>query len=103
MQKITPFLWYDSNAEEAVNFYTTVFKNSKVGTLTKYNDAAAAAAGRPQGSVMTASFTINGHEFTAINGGPAFKLNPSISFLFTTNLKVKLKKYGISFHQVEKF
>jgi predicted 3-demethylubiquinone-9 3-methyltransferase (glyoxalase superfamily) len=80
MQKITPFLWYDSNAEEAVNFYTTVFKNSKVGTLTRYDDAGAAATGRPKGSVMTVSFNLDGHEFTAINAGPAFKLNPSVSF-----------------------
>ena len=83
MQKITPFLWFDSNAEEAVNFYSSVFRNSKIGSMVRYNDAGAAAAGRPKGSVMTASFQLDGYHFTAINGGPHFKINPSISFFVT--------------------
>ena len=80
MQKITPFLWYNDNAEEAVNFYTSVYKNAKIKTTTRYNEASAKAAGRPKDSVMTVAFEIDGYNFTAINGGPAFKLNHSISF-----------------------
>ncbi|RPI72249.1 MAG: VOC family protein [Ignavibacteriales bacterium] len=81
MQKITPFLWFDHQAEEAVNFYVSLFKNSKVGTIARYNEAAAAATGKPAGSVMTIGFQLDGNEFTAINGGPAFKFNPSVSLV----------------------
>jgi predicted 3-demethylubiquinone-9 3-methyltransferase (glyoxalase superfamily) len=77
MAKITPFLWFDNNAEEAVNFYTSVFKNSKIGTVHRYGDRGPG----PKGTVMTASFTIDGLEFTALNGGPVFKFNESISFV----------------------
>jgi predicted 3-demethylubiquinone-9 3-methyltransferase (glyoxalase superfamily) len=80
MQKITPFLWFDNQAEEAVNFYASLFKNSKIGNVTKYDEAGAAASGRPAGSVMTAGFQLDGYDFAAINGGPAFKFNPSVSF-----------------------
>lgn len=79
-QKITPFLWFDNNAEEAVNFYTSIFKNSKKGTVTRYNEDSAKASGQQPGSVMTSSFQIYGHEFAALNGGPIFKFNPSVSF-----------------------
>ena len=72
MQKITPFLWFDTQAEEAVNFYSSLFKDSKVGNASRYDEAGAAASGRPEGSVMTVSFQLNGQEFTAINGGPHF-------------------------------
>lgn len=84
MQKITPFLWFDNNAEEAVNLYTSLFKNSKVGKITRYDDAGAAATGRSTGSVMTIDFHLDGLEFTAINAGPVFKFNPSISFFIIT-------------------
>lgn len=80
MQKITPFLWFDSQAEEAVNFYTSLFKNSKAGKVTRYDEAGAAATGRKAGSVMTIDFLLDGLEFTAINAGPVFKFNPSTSF-----------------------
>lgn len=80
MQKITPFLWFDDNAEEAVNFYVSLFKNSNIGKITRYNEASAKAAGKTPGYVMTVAFQIEGHSFAAINGGPAFKINPSISF-----------------------
>jgi predicted 3-demethylubiquinone-9 3-methyltransferase (glyoxalase superfamily) len=80
MQKITPFLWFDDNAEEAVNFYTSIFIDSKIKTTTRYSEESAKAAGRPKDSVMTIAFEIYGHPFVAINGGPVFKLNPSISF-----------------------
>lgn len=84
MQKITPFLWFDDNAEEAVNLYTSLFKNSKVGKITSYDEAGAAATGRKAGSVMTIDFLLDGLEFTSINAGPVFKFNPSISFFVIT-------------------
>jgi len=81
MQKITPFLWFDNNAEEAVNLYVSIFKNSKVGKVTRYNEASAKAAGRPEGSVMTMEFQLEGQNFVAINGGPHFKFTEAISFV----------------------
>jgi predicted 3-demethylubiquinone-9 3-methyltransferase (glyoxalase superfamily) len=79
MNKITPCLWFDSNAEEAVKFYTSIFKNSKVKHTSRYGDAAAKAAGRPKGSVLTVQLELEGQEFTALNGGPMFKFNEAIS------------------------
>ena len=76
MQKITPFLWFDNQAEEAANFYTSIFKNSKVGNVARYGEAGPG----PEGSVMTVSFQLEGQEFTALNGGPAFKFTEAISF-----------------------
>jgi predicted 3-demethylubiquinone-9 3-methyltransferase (glyoxalase superfamily) len=81
MKKITPFLWFNDQAEEAAKFYVSVFKNSKLGKVARYDDAAAAASGRPAGSVMTVSFKLNGQEFTALNGGPIFTFTPAISFV----------------------
>lgn len=81
MQKITSFLWFDDQAEEAVNFYCSVFKNSKTGKIARYDEAGSKAAERPVGSVMTASFQLEGQEFVALNGGSVFKFNPSISFI----------------------
>ena len=66
MQKITPFLWFDGNAEEAVNFYVSIFKNSKVLSIARYGEAGPG----PKGTVMTAAFQLNGQEFVALNGGP---------------------------------
>jgi predicted 3-demethylubiquinone-9 3-methyltransferase (glyoxalase superfamily) len=76
MQKIKPFLWFDSNAEEAMNFYTATFKNSKIGQVRRYGEAGPG----PKGSVMTATFQIEGQEFMALNGGPHYKFTPAISF-----------------------
>ena len=76
MQKISPFLWYNDNAEEAVNFYTSIFKNSKILAVARYGDAGPG----PKGSVMTINFEIAGQEFIALNGGPHFKFNEAISF-----------------------
>ena len=76
MQKISPFLWFDDQAEEAMNFYVSVFKNSKVGKITRYGDAGPG----PKGSVMTASFELEGQPFTALNGGPHFKFTEAVSF-----------------------
>ncbi|PYJ63714.1 MAG: hypothetical protein DME74_02260 [Verrucomicrobia bacterium] len=83
MQKITPFLWFDHQAEEAVKFYTAIFKNSKVGRLLRYGEEAAqiSKSGRPVGSVLTIEFELEDQKFTALNGGPAFKFNESISFV----------------------
>src|SRR5438445_282413 len=75
MQKITPFLWFNDNAEEAMNFYVSIFKNSKVGRVTRYGDAGPG----PKGSVMWCTFTLEGQEFHALNGGPQFKFTPAIS------------------------
>ena len=76
MQKITPFLWFDGNAEEAANFYISIFKNSKMGTISRYGDAGPGA----KGSVMSVTFQLDGQEFFALNGGPHFKFTPAISF-----------------------
>jgi predicted 3-demethylubiquinone-9 3-methyltransferase (glyoxalase superfamily) len=81
MQKITPFLWFDHQAEEAVKFYTSIFKKSKVGRVLRYDEQAAKAAGRPVGSVLTIEFEIEGQKFVALNGGPQFKFNESVSFV----------------------
>jgi len=81
MQKITPCLWFDSQAEEAVNFYTSIFKNSKIGSVTRYGEAGAEASGRPKGTVMTIIFQLEGQEFMALNGGPIFKFTEAISFI----------------------
>jgi predicted 3-demethylubiquinone-9 3-methyltransferase (glyoxalase superfamily) len=78
---ITPFLWFDHQAEDAVNFYVSIFKNSRISGMVRYDDAAAKAAGRPPGSVMTVVFELNGQEFTALNGGPVFKFTEAISFV----------------------
>ena len=80
-QRITPFLWFDSNAEEAAKFYVSIFKNSKIGTVTRYDDEGARAAGRPKGSVMTVPFELDGQQFTALNGGPHFQFSGAISFV----------------------
>ncbi|MGA7275629.1 MAG: VOC family protein [Candidatus Udaeobacter sp.] len=81
MQKITPFLWFDDQAEEAATFYTTIFKNSKLGRILRYGEEAAKTAGRPAGSVLTIEFELQGQKFVALNGGPLFKFNESISFV----------------------
>lgn len=80
-QKITPFLWFDNQAEEAANFYVSIFPNSKIGTVARYDEAGAKASGRPEGSVMTIEFQLEGQEFVALNGGPVFKFSPAISFV----------------------
>src|SRR5258708_8109107 len=76
MQKITPFLWFDGNAEEAANFYISIFKNSKMGKIARYGDAGPG----PKGSAMSVTFQIEGQEFFALNGGPQFAFTPAISF-----------------------
>ena len=86
MQKITPFLWFDDQAEEAADFYTSIFKNSKIGTITRFGEE---GSGRP-GSVMTVTFQIEGQEFTALNGGPHFDFTPAISFFVNCKTQVEV-------------
>ncbi|MGP0593993.1 VOC family protein [Nitrospira sp. T9] len=81
MQKITPCLWFDHQAEEAVNFYVSIFKNSQVGHVTRYGDEGAKMSGRPKGSVMTVTFELDGQEFMALNGGPHFTFTEAVSFI----------------------
>ena len=76
MQKITPFLWFDNNAEEAANFYISIFKNSKILNISRYGEAGPG----PKGSVMSATFELEGQKFMALNGGPQFTFSPAISF-----------------------
>jgi len=80
-QRITPFLWFENQAEEAAAFYTSIFKNSKVLATTRYTKEAEQAAHRPAGSVMTVAFQLEGQDFTALNGGPVFKFNEAISLV----------------------
>jgi predicted 3-demethylubiquinone-9 3-methyltransferase (glyoxalase superfamily) len=77
VQKITPFLWFDNQAEEAVQFYTSIFKNSRITTTRRYGPEGPG----PEGSVMTIGFILDGQEFTALNGGPVFQFTPAISFV----------------------
>jgi predicted 3-demethylubiquinone-9 3-methyltransferase (glyoxalase superfamily) len=77
MHKITPFLWFDKEAEEAARFYCSIFKNSKVGTIARYGEAGPG----PKGSVMTVAFELDGQPFTALNGGPHFKFTEAVSFV----------------------
>ena len=89
MEKISPFLWFDTQAEEAANFYTSIFKNSKINGITRYGDAGPG----PKGSVMTVAFTLNGQDFVALNGGPIFKFNESISFVINCDSQEEIDYY----------
>jgi predicted 3-demethylubiquinone-9 3-methyltransferase (glyoxalase superfamily) len=80
MQKITPCLWFDDQAEEAAKFYTAIFHNSQITRITRYGEAGHEVHGRPAGTVMAVAFELDGHAFTALNGGPMFKFNEAISF-----------------------
>lgn len=79
-QPIIPCLWFDNQAEEAARFYTGIFKNSKIGKITRYTEAGREVHGQPSGKVMTVEFELNDQPFTALNGGPQFKFNEAISF-----------------------
>ena len=93
MQKITPFLWFDDNAEEAVKFYTSIFKNSKIGKIARYDKAGEKAAGRPAGWVMTIEFQLEGQEFVALNGGPHFKFTEAISFVVNCETQGEVDRF----------
>jgi predicted 3-demethylubiquinone-9 3-methyltransferase (glyoxalase superfamily) len=93
MQKISPFLWFDTNAEEAVNFYISVFKNSKIDKITRYPEEAARQIGREPDSTMTVEFTLDGVEFVALNGGPQFKFTEAVSFAVTCDTQEEIDYY----------
>src|ERR1700704_1607183 len=93
MQKITPFLWFDNQAEEAVKFYTSIFKNSRIGKIARYDKAGEKAAGRPAGSVMTVEFQLAGQEFVALNGGPIFKFTEAVSFVVNCRTQAEVDYY----------
>ena len=92
MQKITPFLWFDDKAEEAVNFYVSIFKNSKIGSIARYGEAGAEVSGRQKGTVMTVTFQLDGQEFVALNGGPIFNFSPAISFVVNCETQEEVDK-----------
>lgn len=89
MQKITPFLWFDTQAEEAAKFYTSIFKNSKIKKITRYTKVGPG----PEGSVMTVAFTLNGQEFVALNGGPNFKFTEAISLVVNCETQAEVDGY----------
>ena len=93
MQKITPFLWFDNQAEEAMNFYVSIFKNSKILSVNRYGEEGAKASGRTKGTVMTAKFQLAGQEFVALNGGPAYKISPAISFVVNCETQEEVDEY----------
>jgi predicted 3-demethylubiquinone-9 3-methyltransferase (glyoxalase superfamily) len=80
-QKITTCLWFDQQAEEAANFYVSLFQNSKVNSISRYGEEASKAAGMPKNAVMTATFTLDGQHYMALNGGPIFKFTEAVSFM----------------------
>ncbi len=89
MQKITPFLWFDHQAEEAMNFYVSIFKNSKVLSVNRYGDAGPG----PKGSAMTANFELDGQVFTALNGGPMYQFSPATSFVVHCETQAEVDHY----------
>lgn len=93
MNKITTCLWFDGAAEEAVKFYTSVFKNSKTGTIARYSAEAAKASGQPEGAVMTITFELEGRHFMALNGGPIFKFTEAISLMVNCKNQEEIDYY----------
>ena len=89
MPKITPFLWFDNSAEQAAQFYTSIFRNSKILQTSRYPEGAPG----PKGSVMTMKFELNGQEFIALNGGPHFKFNEAISFVVDCETQKEIDEY----------
>ena len=92
-QRISPFLWFDSQAEEAANFYVSIFTNSRIRETSRYDEAASKAAGRPKGSVMTVAFELDGQEFIALNGGPMFKFSEAISLVVNCQTQAEVDHY----------
>jgi predicted 3-demethylubiquinone-9 3-methyltransferase (glyoxalase superfamily) len=89
MPKITPFLWFDTQAEAAANFYCSIFPNSKIGKMTRYEKGVPG----PEGSVMTVSFSLDGQEFTALNAGPRFKFTEAVSFVIPCRTQDEIDHY----------
>jgi predicted 3-demethylubiquinone-9 3-methyltransferase (glyoxalase superfamily) len=92
-QRITPFLWLDDQAEEAAKCYTSIFKNSRITGMTRYDEEGAQAAGRPRGTVMTVAFELDGQEFIALNGGPMFKFTEAISLVVNCETQAEVDHY----------
>ena len=92
MQKLTPCLWFDDKAEEAVKFYVSIFKNSRIGSIAHYGEAGAQVSGRPKGTVMTVAFQLEGQEFLALNGGPIFKFTEAISLIVNCETQEEIDK-----------
>jgi len=90
MPKITPFLWFDGKAEEAAQFYISIFKKSKILNVARYGEEGERVAGKPKGSVMTVAFEIAGQKFVALNGGPEFKFNEAISFVVNCKTQTEI-------------
>ena len=93
MQRISPFLWFDSQAEEAAKYYVSIFKNSKIDKITRYPEEAAKQIGRVAGSVMTVEFTLDGTEFVALNAGPQFKFTEAVSFVVMCDTQDEVDYY----------
>ena len=93
MQRITPFLWFDDKAEEAANFYTSIFKNSKIVNVARYSEEGAKASGRPKGTAMTVAFQLDGQKFVALNGGPHFKFTEAVSFVVNCETQEEVDHY----------
>ena len=93
VQKITPCLWFDQQAEEAARFYTSIFKNSRIGNISHYGEAGREIHGMPAGTVLTVDFELEGQSFTALNGGPIFKFNEAISFQIHCETQQELDYY----------
>ena len=93
MQKITPMLWFDGKAEEAANFYVSLFKNSKIGDVLRYDEASAQAAGGKVGSVLTIEFELEGQKFVGLNGGPQLKFTEAVSFVINCDTQEEVDKF----------
>jgi predicted 3-demethylubiquinone-9 3-methyltransferase (glyoxalase superfamily) len=100
MQKISPCLWFDNNAEEAVDFYISVFKNPKIGNVTRYGKEGFEIHRKEEGTVMTIDFEIEGQKFLALNGGPIFKFNEAISFQIYCETQQEVDYYWEKFLKV---
>ena len=92
-QRITPFLWFNEEAEEAANYYVSVFENSRILNVTRYDDATASATHRPANSVMTVAFELDGQPFTALNGGPIFTFTPAVSLVVNCRTQEEVDHY----------
>lgn len=92
-QRITPFLWFDTEAEEAANYYVSIFPNSRIVGTTRYSREVSAVSGRPEGSVMTVAFELDGQSITALNGGPTFKFNEAVSLVVHCHDQAEIDRF----------
>jgi len=93
MQKVTPFLWFDTQAEEAATFYTSIFKNSKITHVSRYDAESAKVSGQQEGTAMVVAFELDGQQFSAINGGPQFKFSEAVSFVINCENQEEIDHY----------